>query len=155
MRIGDRLFGPLLAVFGLLVIWGANGLPKVPGVRFGADLLPMGIGIALVLFGVLILVAGLRVPAAFLDLDDWQGRGRDGFAALWAFVGLLLGIVLFEPLGFPLFGILFMTTMMALMGARWPVIVVVAPGFILLLYYVFSGLLRVALPAGPLEAILP
>ncbi|QPM92351.1 tripartite tricarboxylate transporter TctB family protein [Pseudooceanicola algae] len=155
MRIADRLFGPLLAAFGLLVIWGARGLPKVPGVRFGADLLPMGVGIALVLFGTVILIGGLRVPAAFLDLDDWKGRGRDSLAALWAFAGLLLGIFLFEPLGFPLFGILFMAVLMALMGARWPVIAVVSPGFILLLYYVFSGLLRVSLPVGPLEGILP
>ncbi|MFW2545183.1 tripartite tricarboxylate transporter TctB family protein [Primorskyibacter sp. 2E107] len=155
MRIGDRLFGPLLALFGLLVIWGATRLPKVPGVRFGADLLPMGIGIALVGLGLLVLLSGLRRPGGLLNVDDWKGRGRDGLAAAWSLGGLLIGMVLFEPLGFPLFGMLFMAVMMALMGARWPVIAVVSPTFILLLYYVFSGLLRVSLPAGPLGVILP
>ncbi len=155
MRIGDRLFGPLLAAFGLLVIWGASGLPKVPGVRFGADLLPMGIGIALVAFGLLILLAGLRGADPVLDFADWRGRGRDALAALWSLGGLLGGMALFEPLGFPLVGMAFMAVMMALMGARWQVIAVVCPVFILLLYLVFSGLLRVSLPAGPLGVILP
>ncbi|MBE3639268.1 tripartite tricarboxylate transporter TctB family protein [Mangrovicoccus algicola] len=156
MRIADRLLGPVLALFGLFVIWEAHKLPAVPGVRFGADLLPTGAGVLLVLFGGLILLSGLRQPQeALLHLDDWKARGLNGVAALWAFGGLLLGMVLFEPLGFPLTGILFMAGMMALMGARAAVIVTVAPIFVLLLHYVFSGLLKVSLPAGVLDGVLP
>lgn len=155
MRIGDRLIGPFLAAFGVLVIWGASKLPSVPGVRFGADLLPTAIGVALAVFGVIIGISGLRQRAQLIDVSDWHTRLRDGVAALWSLVGLVIGILAFEPLGFPLFGIGFMAVMMALMGARWPVIVTVAPVFVFVLYFVFSGILRVSLPVGPLGGLLP
>lgn len=158
MRIADRLSGSALAMFGLLVIWGSTRLPQVPGVRFGADLLPLGIGIALLAFGLIIALSSWRDGRALINLDDWRGKGRgtrrDRLAAIWSLGGIALGLVLFEPLGFPLYGMGFMAVMMALTGARWPVIALVCPGFILLLYYVFSGLLRVSLPAGPLAGIL-
>lgn len=155
MKIADRLFGPVLAVFGLSVIWGASRLPSVPGTRFGADLLPTAIGCALTGFGALLLLSGLRRDEPLFDLGDWAGVPRARLAAIWALLGPLLGIFLFDPLGFVLFAMLFMAPMMVLMGARWRVVAVVTPGFVLLLYYVFSGPLRVALPAGPLEALLP
>ncbi|SDI82789.1 tripartite tricarboxylate transporter TctB family protein [Alloyangia pacifica] len=155
MRIGDRLFGPFLALLGMFVIWEAQKLPKIPGVRFGADLLPTGAGILLVVFGGLILLSGLRQPGQLLNVDDWKRRGRSGLAALWSLGGLLLGMVLFETLGFPLMGTLFMAVMMTLMGARLRVTIIVAPFFVLLLYYVFSGLLKVSLPAGMLDGIMP
>ncbi|WP_323766589.1 tripartite tricarboxylate transporter TctB family protein [Marinovum sp.] len=158
MRIADRLSGSVLALFGLLVIWGSTRLPQVPGVRFGADLLPLGLGIALLGFGLIIALSSRRDGRVWINLEDWRGkdsdRRRDRLAAIWSLGGLALGLVLFEPLGFPLYGMGFMAVMMALMGARWPVIALICPGFILLLHYVFSGLLRVSLPAGPLAGIL-
>ena len=172
MKIADRAVGPVLMLFGALVIWGALRLPQVPGVRFGADLLPMAAGAALVLFGVLILRSGLRegaVPDAkanpgaaaepkrstALDLSDWAVPWRMRAAALWALGGLAAGTVLFRPLGFPLFALIFTVGLMALMGARWRIIAIIAPIFVLLLHLAFAGLMRVSLPAGPLEGILP
>ncbi|WP_116084054.1 tripartite tricarboxylate transporter TctB family protein [Tropicimonas sp. IMCC34011] len=155
MRIADRLFGPLLTAFGLAVLWGAAQLPRVPGVRFGGELMPTIYGIALIVFGGIIFLTGLREGGPAFDADEWRGRGRAGLAAAWSLAGLLLGMVLFEPLGFPLFGLLFVAVMMGLMGARPLTILIVAPVFVLTLYLTFSGVLRVSLPAGPLGAILP
>lgn len=154
MKIADRAFGPFLALFGLLVIWGASRLPKVPGVRYGAEILPTIIGVTLLILGALVLIKGLKNRDPLFDISDWRGQPRENLAALWSVLGLLLGMLLFKPLGFPIFGTVFMAVMMALMGARWRMIVLVAPSFVFLLYFVFTGVLRVSLPAGPLEAFL-
>ncbi|WP_116600152.1 tripartite tricarboxylate transporter TctB family protein [Primorskyibacter marinus] len=154
MRIGDRIFGPLLAVFGAGVIWESTQLPSIPGVRFGADLLPIAIGAVLVVLGGMVLWSGLREQAA-VPAEGGSYKGRSGLAALWSLGGLLLGLMLFEPLGFPLFGIGFMAVMMALMGARLRTIVLVAPAFVLALHYLFTAGLRVSLPAGLLAGVLP
>ncbi len=154
MRIGDRIFGPLLAVFGAGVIWESSRLPSIPGVRFGADLLPTAIGAALIVLGGMIMWSGLRAQAA-VPAEVGSFRGRSGLAALWSLGGLVLGLVLFEPLGFPLFGIGFMSVMMALMGARLRTTLLVASAFVLALYYLFTAGLRVSLPAGLLAGLLP
>lgn len=154
MRIGDRIFGPLLAVFGAGVIRESSRLPSIPGVRFGADLLPTAIGAVLIVLGGMILWSGLRAQVA-VPAEGGSFRGRSGLAALWSLGGLVLGLVLFEPLGFPLFAAGFMAVMMALMGARLRTIVLVAPVFVLALYYLFTAGLRVSLPAGLLAGLLP
>lgn len=154
MRIADRIIGPFLVLFGMLVFWGATQLPKVHGVRYGADLLPKFIGVTLLILGALILIKGLESKEVVLDVESWKGQPKESLAALWSVLGLVLSMILFKPLGFPICGAIFVAIMMALMGARWQLIVLIAPTFVLMLHLVFSGILRVSLPAGPLEAIL-
>ncbi len=155
MKIADRIMGPLLALFGLCIIWRAHHLPSIPGARFGPDLLPTIIGITLILFGGILFAHSARETTPLINLSEWQVTTRNKLAAIWALGGLLAGTFLFEPLGFVLFGTLFMAGLMALMEARLPTIIVIAPLFTLALYLTFAGLLRVELPAGPLAGILP
>ena len=72
-------------------------------------------------------------------------------AAIWAIGGLVAGGFLFEPLGFVLFGIVFMAGLMLLMGARGVTVALVAPIFVIALHLLFTRVMFVDLPAGVLE----
>ncbi|MFD1881101.1 tripartite tricarboxylate transporter TctB family protein [Paracoccus pacificus] len=154
MQLSDRLLGPGLVIFGVVVIYAAARLPSVPGVRFGADLMPIICGGALILFGAAITKSGLREHGPLISVDEWDVPMRQRVAALWSVLGLVAGIYLFQPLGFPLFGMIFMAGLMYLMNARPLTILVVAPVFVIGLHLAFTRLMYVDLPAGPLQGIL-
>ena len=157
MKLSDRISGAAIALFGVLVIVGASQLPTIHGVRFGADLIPRLIGIALVGLGGIIAIAGFAAKdqATLIDWSEWDVPTRDKLAALWSLLGLVLGGLLFEFVGFPLLGIIYMSGLMALMGAKLKVIATIAPSTVLALYFGFSKGLLVPLPVGFLGDILP
>ncbi|MDS9469746.1 tripartite tricarboxylate transporter TctB family protein [Paracoccus sp. MBLB3053] len=154
MKLSDRIVGPGLILLGAAVILAAMRIPDVPGVRFGADLMPVICGCGFVLFGAVLTRSGLRDSEPLAEFDDWRVAPRKLLSAIWVVGGLCAGIVLFEPMGFALFGIIFMAGLMVLMGARPLTVAVIAPSFVLALYLVFSRIMFVDLPAGPLEGIL-
>ncbi|PRX08575.1 UNVERIFIED_ORG: putative tricarboxylic transport membrane protein [Martelella mediterranea] len=157
MKISDRITGPALSLFGVAVIVGASQLPTVPGVRFGADLMPMLIGIGFVGLGVAIGLGGFIVGAGekLFDLSEWRVPWRKKAAAFWTLAGLLVGILVFQSVGFPLYAMIYMVVLMLLMGASWPLTTVICPVVVLLLYFGFSKGLLVPLPTGILGGILP
>ena len=157
MKISDRITGPALSLFGVAVIVGASQLPTVPGVRFGADLMPMLIGIGFIGLGIAIGLGGFIAGGGvkFFDLSEWQVPWRKKAAAFWTLAGLLIGILLFQSVGFPLYAIIYMAVLMLLMGASWATTAIISPVVVLVLYYGFSKGLLVPLPAGLLGGILP
>lgn len=156
MRMSDRVIGPALLLFGVAVIWGAYGLPSVPGVRFGADLMPTLIGVCLIGLGLAITIGGIWSPQkGLIDLSEWQVPARHKLAALWSMVGLVIGGLLFEVIGFPLLGVIYMSVLMTLMGTRPKTTAIVSILVVAALYLGFSKGLLVPLPAGLLGGLLP
>lgn len=157
MKISDRITGPALSLFGVAVIVGASQLPTVPGVRFGADLMPMLIGIGFIGLGIAIGLGGFIAGGdqKLFDLSEWRVPWRKRAAAFWTLAGLLIGILLFQSVGFPLYAMIYMAVLMLLMGASWPMTAVISPVVVLILYFGFSRGLLVPLPAGVLGGILP
>ena len=86
-----------------------------------------------------------------LDLSDWHGRRKGIVAAAWAILGTAVGILLFDRLGFPLFGFAFALPLMLLMGARPLMAAVVALAMVLATHFFFTRALFVPLPVGPLS----
>lgn len=156
MRLSERLTGPGLVLFGGTVIAASTQLPSVPGVRFGADLMPEIAGGALVLFGALLAWSAWSRPSSepLVDAGEWNVSWRKRLTALWTVGGLVVATLLFQPLGFPLVALIFMVVLMALMGARPLTIAIVAPLFVLALFLGFSRVMMVELPVGPLGAFL-
>ena len=159
MRLSDRIAGPMVALFGLAVIWAARALPAIPGVRFGPSLMPVMIGTCLVVLGLVIAVSAFtgkaRHDAPLFDASDWFVPARQKIATIWCLAGPVVGIAVFDSVGFPLFAVVYVAGLMTLMGARWPVVVIAAPLLALALYLGFSKGLRVPLTAGWLAGILP
>lgn len=150
MKISDRVIGAALLLLGVMVIWGAYQLPKIPGVRFGADLVPNLIGFGFIVFGLSIGISGFfnQSEKRLLDLSDWNVSRTNKLAALWSFLGLVLGGLLFDVIGFPLFGIIYMAALMFLMKASLKTILFVSVFVVAILYFGFSKGLLVPLPVG-------
>lgn len=157
MKISDRITGPALSLFGAAVIVGATRLPTVPGVRFGADLVPILVGVGFFGLGIAIALGGFIAGGGqkMLDLSEWDVSWRKRLAAIWTMGGLVIGILVFETVGFPLYGIVYMAVLMLLMGTSWKTTAIISPLVVLILYFGFSKGLLVPLPAGVLGGILP
>jgi putative tricarboxylic transport membrane protein len=151
MKLSDRLIGPALIVLGAGVAYAASGLPAVPGVRFGADLMPTICGAMLIIFGAVITRAGLRDAGPAVSIAEWRVPLSQRLAAIWAIGGLVAGGFLFEPLGFVLFGVVVLGGGVLLMGARGITVALVAPIFVIALHLLFTRVMFVDLPAGVLE----
>ncbi|CAN7708987.1 MULTISPECIES: tripartite tricarboxylate transporter TctB family protein [Neorhizobium] len=156
MKLSERLIGPGLILFGGGVIIASADLPQVPGVRFGADLMPSITGGALILFGGLLGWKAWSKPLTepLVDTSEWEVSLRKRLTAIWTIGALLAATLLFQSVGFPLIGLIFMTVLMVLMGARPLTIAIVAPLFVLALHLSFTRIMHVELPAGPLGAFL-
>nr|WP_321456168.1 tripartite tricarboxylate transporter TctB family protein [uncultured Cohaesibacter sp.] len=157
MRISDRVVGPVLLLFGVVVIWGALQLPTIPGVRFGADLMPSLIGFCLIGLGLSIAIGGFtsKDQIKLLDVSEWSVPLRNKLAAIWSLGGLIIGGLFFEVIGFPLLGVIYMAVLMTLMGTRFRTTAAVSILVVAVLYIGFSKGLLVPLPAGLLGGILP
>ena len=154
MRLSDRLSGLLALVVGVAVVFYTRTFPEMPGQNIGPALFPSIAGAGLAGFGLWLVVADLASgPGPLVRFDEWMGRPRM-VVNFGLVVGALVGyILLAEPLGFFVTGMLLLSVLMFAFGAqrRWILPVVVVTTFAM--HYAFYTLLRVALPWGVFRAI--
>ena len=152
MRFDDRIIGLLLGLLAFATIYLARQIPAVPGTTYGPELMPTLVGIAMAGAAVRIFYLGLRAatPGPLVDVSDWNGQSRGLVAAAWAIAGTIIGVLFFDKLGFPLYAFLFALPLMLLMRAKPLMAVIVSLVVALAAFLVFSRLLLVPLPVGPL-----
>ena len=154
MRLSDRLSGLLALVVGVAVVFYTRTFPEMPGQNIGPALFPSLAGAGLAGFGLWLVMADVvsaRTP--LVSFDEWTSRPRMvlNFALV---VGALVGyILLAEPLGFFITGLLLLSVLMFAFGARRRWILPVALIMTFAMHYAFYTLLRVALPWGVFRAI--
>ena len=153
MRFDDRITGVALWGLAVFVIAMAWEIPAVPGTTFGPDLFPILIGIGLILTGGVIFWNGWRSTGGgkFIDLSDWHGCAKGIVASAWTIGGIVVAIAFFDEIGFPLFSIGYALPMMLMMGARPLVSVIVTLVTVAIAFFVFSRIMFVPLPLGPLS----
>lgn len=139
----------LLAGLALLIFWQTSQMP-VAGqqTRVGPTTAPYMVA------GMLMLLAVGHVVTAFrAGLPD---RDADHFGPmLWIIGGLVAQMLLLRPLGFSIAtGLLF--ALAARGFGKGPLWMTVPLGIVLsfVIWLIFSGLLNLSLPAGPLESLL-
>jgi putative tricarboxylic transport membrane protein len=139
----------VLAGFGLLLIWEASRIPEKAGYSgVGPGEIP-----ALVGWG-LLLLAGWTALAAWRGEFEPRPRQKVGPLA-WVLGGLVLQLVLLHPAGFSIAsGLLFACTAAAFGKRNLLLTIPVGIAFALVVYGIFDGLLRLNLPAGPLETLI-
>lgn len=149
MRISDAALGVLLLLGGMALIAVAWSFPDLPGQDYGASTFPLAIGVGLVALGASAAWSAYRGASA--EVLRFEGWGRD--AGSWLRLGLAVALVLGYILLSPLFGFL-LTGGALLLGLlltfRAPLLasVIVTPVAILVVWWVFNGLLRVPLPTA-------
>jgi putative tricarboxylic transport membrane protein len=155
MRLPDLLTGSAFMALGLAVLLGSGGFPAEYGLA-GPGLFPSLIGAGLALAGLGIAASGLRQGWTPQALDTpWMRKPR-AWAALLVVPGGLTAYALAAPLlGSALVGAAIVAAMAFIWGRRAWEAGLLGAAAALLFHLVFTMLLRVSLPAGPIEALLP
>ena len=153
MKINDAVTGVALILLGVGILWHIQGFPAMPGQRYGPAWFPGIAAAGLALCGLGLVYQGVRSRVPWIALDDWTRRRRPvaGFFAVIA--GLVFYVVASNPLGFHLTGVLLLVAWLRVLGARWPVTIVVAIVAPIVIHLAFYKVLRIPLPWGVLERL--
>lgn len=135
-----------LGLLGAVILWDGARLHEMGGYA--------GVGpgdVARWIGGALLALAAWSVVAAFRETPSRPPR-QDVPAVLWVAGGLVAQILLLQTAGFTIAtGLLFAFTARGFGQRRLALTVPVGILFALVVYLVFAGLLKLTLPAGPLE----
>ena len=150
MKVNDAIFGLVLLVLGVAVLFGIQGYPKIPGQPVGPALFPGIIAAGLCIGGVLLVVRGLRARSGrpWVAWHDWVHSPRHVLAFF-----VLIGSVVFYIVGAQWLGFL-PTAMLILIALFWVLdvprsrILPLAVLATLAIHFAFYKLLRVPLPWG-------
>lgn len=156
MRIGDLLFGIVVALLGAAVLGYAAGLPPVPGHHYGPGLFPTIIGWGFVGCGTMLALAGWKRgerPAGQLAFPDWRGTPRGLVLVGLMAVAMLVFVLFGDLIGFRLFAFVTLAAMYLVGGRGLGFSLVVAALVSLGLNALFVNLLGVPLPVGELPWI--
>lgn len=156
MRLADALTGGAVLSGGALLLWQAAGLPAMPGQHVGPSTFPTLIACVMGAAGMVILVRGIRtvrgLPLVEIGPLGHDRRAQAGF--LWLLLGLVAMIVLWRPIGFPLLASGYSYGLMLILGVRPWRALLWSVGAALAVHLIFTRLLLVPLPPGPLRALL-
>ena len=147
----DRWIGVVLLALSVAYMAGAWALPRFQMTTvIDAWVFPMAVGLVLAALSLVLILrpggrAGTGSQAAAFELPEQVGRPVLVLLALVAYALLL------DPLGFILSTSLFFLATSAILGwRRWLVAAAVAVGSSVAVYAVFTRLLAIPLPPGPL-----
>ena len=108
-----------------------------------------------------LIFGGVAILALLQLLEPGKGeeplpRGRQALKVGGVLVLLLVYAAVLKPLGFIVSTVIFLVGALILAGVRRPLPLVLMPvGLAVVLFYVFYELLRVSLPRGVIEGLLP
>lgn len=108
-----------------------------------------------------LIVGGLAIFALLQLLEPGKGeeplpRGRQALKVVGVLVLLLVYAAMLKPLGYIVSTVIFLVGALILADVRRPLPLVLMPvGLAVVLFYVFYELLRVSLPRGVIEGLLP
>lgn len=157
----DRVAGGVGFVFSLAYLAMALQIPLLPftGTLEGPRVFPIVIGVMLALASLALLLKGLREAPSDEDggpaepVEEEDDTLVQSPTRLGVIIALLFGyILLFVPLGYIISTVLFVLAITMYLDSRhWIRNLVYAIVFPLAVYFVFTELLQVTLPAGPLS----
>lgn len=151
MRVDERLFGALICLLGVVVLWHSAGFPEVAEQYYGPAMFPSIIGWGFVISGTWLFGAAVRRSGAsrgLISFPDWRGSWRGAVSVVLMLVAILAFIYLGDWVGFQILS--FVTLVLLYLTAGRGVLKSIAIAFAvtLCLDLLFSKLLRVPLPSG-------
>jgi len=141
----DRLAGLALVLIGLVAVWQSLAFPLGSLKRPGPAFAPTALALLLILFGVLVAVTG---GSARRIADVGWHDGRHAAAVFGACAFAAWGL---ERLGYRLtMAVVLAVLLRGLERQGWMASLALTVGMAWGSFYVFSTLLRIPLPRGPL-----
>ena len=166
VRRGDVVAGALVVTLGAVLLVAARGIERLPGdtEAIGPATFPTVLSLLLVLAGIALMISGLRgvtdegIAAALLEDDDSEDVNElidpdeppvpvlRLLVVVGAFAAYCFALI---PLGFLLSTAGFLAGVTCLVDAsKWKRNLLFAVGFSAVVYFAFTRLLAVELPAG-------
>mgnify|MGYP002630439021 FL=1 len=152
VQFNDKVTGAFALVGGLAILAGTLEFREIPGQQFGSAFFPRIIGVAMMCCGA---VMALRGAPGVLFRQSPMLRGAAGLRVIAIFIGIVLWIMLVPMAGFIATTAVLIGGLSLLAGASAIPAVATAGGISLLLSLLFSYVLRVPLPPGVVESVLP
>jgi putative tricarboxylic transport membrane protein len=151
-KAGPLLRGAVLAGLGVLVLLTSRMvMGDGPHANVGPRALPGLIGTSLVVLGLVFMMAAWR-GSGFPEAARPARRG----VLPWIMAGLVGGVVLVEPMGFPLAAAwVFVMSARAFGSRQWVRNVLIGLVLGALVYAIFTRVLGVSLPGGPIDTLWP
>src|SRR5262245_65128221 len=125
--------------------------PDFPGQKFGPSLFPRILGVGLILCGAVLIRNGLaarRAGAPWLELAPWTRDPWRVTSFLMTLALLLFYILASESVGFIPIALVFLLALFVWLGVRLVPAVLTAVVTTIAIHWVFSTMLRVAMPLG-------
>ena len=153
MKVNDAVFGVLLLVLGVAILWHVQSFPKIPGQDVGPGMFPGTVAAALIGCAVLLIRSGVRDRAGRPWIEVMPGVASRRHA--WSFISVIaatIALILFsDSVGFLIVAPVALFAMSVAFGVRAVTAAVVAIVGTAVIWYAFYKLLRVPLPWGVLE----
>ncbi|QIE55699.1 tripartite tricarboxylate transporter TctB family protein [Pikeienuella piscinae] len=155
MRLNDAVIGAFLIVFAIAEIAYTTTFPSLHGQDFGPDLFPILIGIGLIICGVALIFRGQAArreagAGALIALGPWAKDRRMALNLGLLILGVILYILLADPVGFIPVSTALLTVLMLRLRVSALTSVIVAVVTTLVIHSLFAKLLLVPLPWGVL-----
>ena len=156
MRVNNAISGLIFLLIAIIAFVHAGNFPAMPGVPYGPSLFPRLVSCAMALASVLLIISGLRqLPRCkWIELADWAREPRSYILFFSVIGAVVVYLLLAERLGFLTLSIIILIYLFSVSRGlrRWKSNVIVALLFSVLIFALFSLVLRVPLPYGPLES---
>lgn len=151
-RFHDGVLGGLAIAAGAAVLAVARGFPEMPG-EPGPALFPAFAATGLLICGVILVIGHWRARASepWMQAPAWLRRPRAAAAVVFIVAALAVCSAFMEAVGFLPCAVVLVSGLLALLKARWPVVLAVGVVSALIVHTIFYAGLRVALPWGLLE----
>jgi len=151
-KAGPLLLGAVLAGLGVCVLLAARMvMGDAPHAHVGPRAFPALIGTSLVVLGLVFMMAAWR-GSGFPEAARPARRG----VLPWIMGGLVGGIVIVEPLGFPVAAAwVFVMSARAFGSRQWVRNALIGVALGTLVYLILARALGVTLPGGPIDTLWP
>jgi putative tricarboxylic transport membrane protein len=152
MKLNDAVFGLLLTIFGIAILFAIRNFPSIPGQQVGPALFPGMIATGLCIGGVLLMVQGWRVRrfVPWVFLQDWVRSPRHVLGLVLLVASVVFYMLAAERLGFLICAPFILTALFVVLRVPLGRAVLVAVVTSLVIHFAFYKLLRVPLPWGVL-----
>ena len=155
VKVNDAISGAIFILLAGLIFYFTRDFRVMPGQNYGAAFFPRTIAVAMALFGVLLVVAGLRERARepWFTRPDWLRSPQHISNFLLVLAVLVFYIALSDALGFLLTGFASLYLLLVWLRGRsfWLGGLIVSAVSVVLIQFLFGQLLRVPLPWGLLQ----
>ncbi|KKB86064.1 hypothetical protein VW29_04030 [Devosia limi DSM 17137] len=157
LKVSDLGSGLAIASLGALVFAQSRSFPAAGGVPVGPSFYPGLIGGVLFVCGVALAISSIKQRTALpvVALPGWTRKPRSVLAVGAIVAAIVLYAVLSAQLGFLATAMLVTTVLLLAFGVRWYASLGAALALSVVLHVLFAVLMRVPLPYGLIERMLP